>query len=453
MNYNFDEYLNTVRRYINNKKLHTPICAELESHLQDSADFYAEIGYDEETANRKALEDMGEPKKVAMSLSALHDISDIYKILIGIYIFAAVLKIIDSLLASYVSLPWLMSLQLNDVYPFFGEFFYLIIFLVSGLALSLKTSRYSPAVFAAILTIVDLGSVAVFNLIALITARGKLDELVHCLRDWEYVPDFTSEEYFASYLLTGLFFALVTSLFVCTCIKVSKPMSGGHRIKMFFIIASVVLMCVSSVTVIGVTARIDSKDKTQYELYTRTVSDAVDMLKEMKSINTYDTDKVLQYFDYLEFEKTRDNKQKCDSYCAVIGEPALTIPELHLSVYDSGTVELKFSVDQRAKAVALSPLLFAYLLSEDSGVGRWEQSIASNAIVNYATTSTECDSLDAMFDIIRLYSCSFSYTNDSDNSYDKYYFNFEIYDFLTNNKYCSVYADEDLFMYAKTEQD
>ncbi len=52
MTYNFDDYLNVVKQNIKNKKLHAQICAELESHLQDSADFYAEIGYDEKTANR-----------------------------------------------------------------------------------------------------------------------------------------------------------------------------------------------------------------------------------------------------------------------------------------------------------------------------------------------------------------------------------------------------------------
>ena len=60
MTYNFDDYLNTVRQYIDNKKLHAPICAELESHLQDSADFYVEIGYDEETANKKVMMSAGQ---------------------------------------------------------------------------------------------------------------------------------------------------------------------------------------------------------------------------------------------------------------------------------------------------------------------------------------------------------------------------------------------------------
>ena len=44
MVYNFDDYLNSVKHNIKNKKLHEPICAELESHLRDSADFYVEIG-------------------------------------------------------------------------------------------------------------------------------------------------------------------------------------------------------------------------------------------------------------------------------------------------------------------------------------------------------------------------------------------------------------------------
>ena len=452
MNYKFDEYLNTVRRNIENKKLHVPICTELESHLQDSADFYVEIGYDEETANAKALENMGEPKKVARALSALHDVSDIYKILIGVYIFVTVIKILDSALASYVSSPWLISLNLNDVYPFFAEFFYMILLLVSGIALSLKTSRYSPAVFAAILTVVDWGSVEVFNLITLITVRGKLDELIHCLRDWEYIPEITNSEYLTTYFMTGLFFALVAALFIGTFIKVSKPMSSGYRIKTFFAISSAVLLCVAGVSVIGVNVSIDSKDKAQYEEYSQTVSDTVDLLKEMKTINADDTDKVLKYFDYLEFEKSRDDKQKFDSYRAVISEPVLTVSELYFDVHDDGTVTLQFNVDQRAIATAVSPLIFFHLMLEDSGVGRWEQSIASNPIESYANSSMEGDSLEAMFDIIKLYNCSFSYSNESGSAYDKYAFNFEIYDFLTNNKYCEIYTDDGLFVFSETEQ-
>ena len=95
MTYNFDAYLNSVKRNIKNKKLHATICAELESHLQDSSDFYVEIGYDEETANRKALEDMGEPTTVGESMAKLHKLSGWQKFLFSGFLFVAVLKFLD----------------------------------------------------------------------------------------------------------------------------------------------------------------------------------------------------------------------------------------------------------------------------------------------------------------------------------------------------------------------
>ena len=102
MTYNFDAYLNSVKRNIKNKKLHAPICAELESHLQDSADFYVEIGYDEETANKKALEDMGEPATVGENMAKLHKLSGWQKFLLAVFLFVAVLKILDIFLVNSV---------------------------------------------------------------------------------------------------------------------------------------------------------------------------------------------------------------------------------------------------------------------------------------------------------------------------------------------------------------
>ncbi len=439
MTYNFDDYLNTVRQYIDNKKLHEPICAELESHLQDSADFYVEIGYDEETANKKALEDMGSPGKVALSLSRLHDVSDLYKLLIGVYIFLAVAKITDSAMSCLISGNLVIGGSLHNAYPFFGEFLNMIVYLIGGIALSLKTNRKTPAVCAAVLTVVDYFSVWVFSMISVVTVGGKLEELISVLRKWDYSPDFGLNDYFLSFLVMGIIFLILLVLFIGTFIAISIPLKSGYYFKRIFTVVSCVLICVTGVFVIGVHSHIDSRDKVQREVYVQTVSDAVDLLKEMQTIEAEDTEKVLTHFDYLTFEKSRNEDDTADCYYADIGKPTLTDPKLCLDVYDDGKVELWFSVDQRATVAPLSPLLLAAVMSEG---GRWAQRSAEYAVEKYIETSAEGDSLDEMFEIIKNYNCAFSYTNTKEDGYDHYNFSFELFDFLVNYKYGNIDASD-----------
>ena len=48
------------------------ISLELSVHIDERIEFYKEIGYDDETAEKKAIEDMGDPEPVGASLSRLH---------------------------------------------------------------------------------------------------------------------------------------------------------------------------------------------------------------------------------------------------------------------------------------------------------------------------------------------------------------------------------------------
>lgn len=51
--------------------------AEIESHIYDKAEFYTEIGYDEETAVQKAVEEMGEGKPVREELEVIYKDSNL----------------------------------------------------------------------------------------------------------------------------------------------------------------------------------------------------------------------------------------------------------------------------------------------------------------------------------------------------------------------------------------
>ncbi len=451
---NFDDYLNVVKQNIKNKKLHAPICAELESHLQDSADFYVEIGYDEATANRKALEDMGEPDKVGFDFSKLHDVSKAQKVLISLYCFITTLKIIDTAISVVLASPFQEEPFADDLFPFFADFFYLVIFITCGIALSLRTNRKAPAVFTAILTAADYYSVVVFNVISVASLKGKLsDAILHIVWE-EYATDvILTEEYIIAYLLTGIFFLIAIALFNGTFITVSRPFASGQQFKRIFAAVSCVLICISSVFVFGICSYVNTKDKEQYAKYSAVVSDTVDLLKEMKTIRSEDAEKVFEHFDYLTFKQSSDVESGAGlhplgvHYYAVIGEPFLCVPILCIDVYDDGSLTIYYSFDEQHEAIPTVPFLFLELLFSDYDI--WENSKeVAYEIDDYIETSTEGDSVDELFDIIKRHSCKFKYVNKFYMSYDEYSF---YYHFPGISAWQNVYVRDGKFVWAESE--
>ena len=454
MPYNFDDYLNVVKQNIKNKKLHAPICAELESHLQDSADFYVEIGYDEVTANKKALEDMGKPDKVGFTFSKLHDVSKAQKILIGLYCFITTVKIIDTALSVVFASPFRAEPLTDALFPFFANFFYLVIFITCGIALSLRTNRKAPAAFAAILTVADYYSVFVFNLVSLTTLKGKLSDVIMNIVWEEYAPDvILTEEYIIAYLLTGVFFIIATALFVGTFITVSRPFASAKRFTRIFAAVSCMLICISAVSVFGVCSYVNAKDREQYEKYSAVVSNTADLLKEMKTIRPEDVEKVFEHFDYLTFSQNSDVESGAGlhplgTHCyAVIGEPFLCVPMLCIDIYDDGSLAIYYSFDEQHEAIPTAPFLFLELLFSD--FGRWENSKAeAHKIDDYIKKSAEGDSADELFDIIKRYNCDFKYIN-------KYYMSYDVYSFFFHfpgkMAWQDVHVRDGKFVWAESE--
>lgn len=71
-NENKKRYLNGVAEKISDNKMKSEIAVELDTHIDERAQFYEEIGYSEEEAFEKAVEQMGDPDAVGTSLSRLH---------------------------------------------------------------------------------------------------------------------------------------------------------------------------------------------------------------------------------------------------------------------------------------------------------------------------------------------------------------------------------------------
>ncbi len=66
------DYINRVVVPISDEEEKNETAREIRAHLEERKDFYKEIGYDDGTAEEKAVEDMGDPEPVGASLSRLH---------------------------------------------------------------------------------------------------------------------------------------------------------------------------------------------------------------------------------------------------------------------------------------------------------------------------------------------------------------------------------------------
>ena len=67
-----NSFVDKVSEQISDKHSRKLITSELESHLLDKIDYYVDIGYSKEEAEKRATEEMGNPEDTAVPLNALH---------------------------------------------------------------------------------------------------------------------------------------------------------------------------------------------------------------------------------------------------------------------------------------------------------------------------------------------------------------------------------------------
>ena len=196
-------YLEKVESFINNKSAKKQILAELQYHIEDKTEYYADIGYSREEAEGKAIEEMGEPEQAAVSLNALHSVKW-YKNIFNIITLAALTVIfIFSCIFGYV---FSYGNELNDIsHSVVKDIVSLAIFSVLALILILsyrhknKFTALSVIVFCVAVLLLPLVWLAVYD-------SGLFDELI--MRD----IDLYFINYFKSLpaVFEPLYFPLVT---------------------------------------------------------------------------------------------------------------------------------------------------------------------------------------------------------------------------------------------------
>lgn len=334
MKFNFDDYLNVVKLNIKNKKLREPICEELESHLQEAANFYSEIGYDDSMAKYKALEDMGPPHYVAEDLAKLHELSYGQCFTEILFVVLVCIKIIDSLVVSLLSLGGLPNLFMAE------EFVVMSVIAVSGFIMALSHKRVLPARLAVVYAVADV--VATFN------ACGIL--LYGITGQWESyitanIADLSFGEhnlflYISSLILT----VAITGVFIFTYDRiqtyVESPNFSSIGLKKYFYIIAIPAVCIILAVTVGAKTHLSKVSIEEKAEWNTVVAEFADYCLENKKITEDDIYKIVEHFDYLNFENYSENSEYKVHLAAQIGNSSLPTPHFYIYVLEDGNLEI-----------------------------------------------------------------------------------------------------------------
>ncbi|MBP3442380.1 MAG: hypothetical protein J6L62_06210 [Clostridia bacterium] len=418
MTYNFDDYLNTVRQNIKNKKLHATICAELESHLQDSADFYVEIGYDEETANKKALEDMGEPATVGENMAKLHKLSVGQTLIEVLFCLFVIIKICETIFYSIA----------NSIFPLtyiFAEEFVIMLFVCfGGFTLSLRHKRLLPAVMSALYVVSGVFSTAGVFYVMISQLSGQWEMFLTAMELDAYPLNLNDKIKILSMTLS----AIVTMFLIFMCARVRKQIysSSVNTMKfkrIFYRISIPFLAILLTLTVATKTYlhQIDIKEKAEFD---KVLSDLCDYCLEKETLTKDDIQQLVEHFDYLEF-KEYDNtvnifsdSNYCDYYIsASIGGKSLAHPHVSISTRTDGRFIITAEYSSLYNYQSYVPILLLKVPFSDSVFGKKLSS--ENVFENVEMW----DDASEFTDVIKKYSLDFEYT---------YYSNKDIVEYSTH---------------------
>ena len=112
------EYLQAVAGRIKDKTARRQILEELESHLLDKIDYYTEIGYSPEEAEKRAVEEMGDPDDTALPLSTMSSLLMMMSRMVSIFGKRRMLSMRRSMF-SFVMVRGLMGFSFSSDISFF----------------------------------------------------------------------------------------------------------------------------------------------------------------------------------------------------------------------------------------------------------------------------------------------------------------------------------------------
>ncbi len=158
-----NDYLSVISKRIKDKNTQKQIYNELEGHIQDKIEYYKELGYSDDEAEKRAVEDMGEPDDAALPLRELHNGAGRNLLIIISLIFFAAVAVVPFFFhkfnyadSYYRAVYHLITVDFLSVAVIAGYIFFLI------KAFKMK-SKLIPLFAAAALLISNFTGMAIFR--------------------------------------------------------------------------------------------------------------------------------------------------------------------------------------------------------------------------------------------------------------------------------------------------
>ena len=360
MKFNFDDYLNVVRLNIKNKKLHDPICEELEGHLQEAANFYLEIGYDEHMSKYKALEDMGPPHYVAEDLAKLHELSFEQKLTEVLFVIFSCVKIIDAVAYSLLGVSGLPNFLYAE------EFAVMSAIVVMGFILSLSHKRVLPARVAVVYAAANFVSTIKASEMLLYGVSGKWKDYLTA-----EMLGLSFEEQNIVIVLASIVLAVAitgASIFTYYRIKtyVQNPNISSLGLKSKVYAISIPLLCIVLAATVGAKVHLYQADAQEKAEWNKVVEEFADFCLENEKITENDINKIVEHFDYLDFKDYSDKSDNKLHLSANIGDTSIACPHFYISVKEDDTVEIGVVSFYSTNLRSINPFVFARATDYDT---------------------------------------------------------------------------------------
>lgn len=207
---NKNEYIDRVTERIFDLNTKKSVSAELQQHIDEKSDFYAEIGYDNQTSEKKATEEMGDADEIREQFSQLHN--DYYNPVFDIILLSVILLIFGVI---YYLLKKFAFGDAGTTGLFLGSSCLSFALIYGYCFLALKRNKLFPLIFSYI-SIIAAG---IFNYFILTETDKLMGQSIKNLFDFIFKTEiqgpanYPNEEKIAGIILALLSFAFLSALF------------------------------------------------------------------------------------------------------------------------------------------------------------------------------------------------------------------------------------------------
>lgn len=228
-----NKFLEKVAEQIEDERSRELITAELESHLLDKIDYYVDIGYSKEEAEKRATEEMGNPDDTAVPLNALHQ--NKYR---GVFTFICLVAVTALFMATVNASPLFCYVAEYSNLTHYAMFDFWSLIILTAYVLMIIYSQKKSHKSVAIFIIISLGFQVLMSAIS-ITLQGSFLLII------KFSSIFQPAVYAIMTIITKGPIAYIDSLFAYENIEYSAVNEWCYTAIPFIIMALLLLWAIA----------------------------------------------------------------------------------------------------------------------------------------------------------------------------------------------------------------